>query len=522
MEKYKILITTSGTGSRLGNLTEYTNKSLVTVGDKAALSTIIESYPDDIEIVITLGYYGNHVKDYVTLAYPNKNITFVTVENFDGPGSSLINSMLCAKKYLQCQFIFHACDSLIGDAIPPPAYNWLGGFKGDESSDYRTLKTSGNDILSICEKGEDSFDSIYVGVAGIYDWKMFWNIAEQIYNDKDMQQSDCNVISQMMINDVDFRLIDFEQWYDIGNIKCLQKARKYFKKTVNVLDKEDESIHIFDDYVIKFFHNADIVKKRVQRADILHGKVPEIVSYRDNFYKCRRIQGDVLSKTVTENIFRDLLDWSDKNLWSETKESKEFYNNCKKFYYDKTISRIKTFVTKTGRKDKLEFINECEIPSAIDLLMSIPEDFLCSNKGYSYHGDFILDNIMYNNGSFTLIDYRQDFGGNLEYGDIFYDLSKMNHNLIFNHDIVNKNLYEISINSHNIKCDILRRDLFCQLQKILFDFVREKELDEKKVNILTSIIWLNMSALHQHPLNLFLYYFGRSHLYNSLKEYNIL
>ena len=34
MVEYKVLLTTSGLGSRLGNLTKFTNKSLVRVGDK--------------------------------------------------------------------------------------------------------------------------------------------------------------------------------------------------------------------------------------------------------------------------------------------------------------------------------------------------------------------------------------------------------------------------------------------------------------------------------------------------------
>ena len=45
MAEYKVLLTTSGLGSRLGNLTKFTNKSLVRVGDKPAISHIIESYP---------------------------------------------------------------------------------------------------------------------------------------------------------------------------------------------------------------------------------------------------------------------------------------------------------------------------------------------------------------------------------------------------------------------------------------------------------------------------------------------
>ena len=79
MAEYKVLLTTSGLGSRLGNLTKFTNKSLVRIGDKPAISHIIESYPPDVEFVVTLGHYGSHVKQYLTIAHPERAIKFVEV-----------------------------------------------------------------------------------------------------------------------------------------------------------------------------------------------------------------------------------------------------------------------------------------------------------------------------------------------------------------------------------------------------------------------------------------------------------
>ncbi len=67
MVDHKVLITTSGLGSRLGNLTDYTNKCLVRVADKPAISYIVESYPKDTKFIITLGHYGNHVRQFLQL-----------------------------------------------------------------------------------------------------------------------------------------------------------------------------------------------------------------------------------------------------------------------------------------------------------------------------------------------------------------------------------------------------------------------------------------------------------------------
>ena len=79
--KYKVLITTSGIGQRLGDLTNYTNKSLVRVGKKPALSYIIESYSEDVSFVITVGYFGDQVRDFIKLAYPKRKVEIVATRD---------------------------------------------------------------------------------------------------------------------------------------------------------------------------------------------------------------------------------------------------------------------------------------------------------------------------------------------------------------------------------------------------------------------------------------------------------
>ena len=168
MEESKVLITTSGIGSRLGNLTDFTNKCLVRVGDKPAISYIIESYPQDTKFVITLGHFGQYVKEFLTLAYPDRDFTFVKVDNFKGKGSSLGHSILQAKSHLQCPFIFHASDTILTpeDKIPSPNVNWCAGAHKEETSQYRTLRISNNKVTYINEKGELKYDYPYIGLCG--------------------------------------------------------------------------------------------------------------------------------------------------------------------------------------------------------------------------------------------------------------------------------------------------------------------------------------------------------------------
>ena len=80
--EYNVFIPTAGIGSRLGSLTKYLNKSLVTVSIKPAISHIIEKYPGNIVFVIALGYKGHLVKEFIELAYPERKFIFVDIDTF--------------------------------------------------------------------------------------------------------------------------------------------------------------------------------------------------------------------------------------------------------------------------------------------------------------------------------------------------------------------------------------------------------------------------------------------------------
>ena len=165
MEEYKVLITTSGIGRRLGKLTDFTNKALIRVGDKPAISHIIEYYPKDTKFVITLGHFGNHIKDFLSLAYPNRKFEFVKIDRYKGLGSSLLYSISKTKSLLQCPFIFHASDTILTpkDSLPNLTNNWGAGAFKEETSQYRTLLITNNKISKINDKGELNFDYSYIG-----------------------------------------------------------------------------------------------------------------------------------------------------------------------------------------------------------------------------------------------------------------------------------------------------------------------------------------------------------------------
>lgn len=511
MAEYKVLITTSGLGSRLGSLTDYTNKSLVRVADKPAISYIIESYPTDVEFVITLGHFGSHIKQFLQLAYPDHKFTFVEVDKYKGEGSSLGYSILQCKHVINSPFIFHASDTIVKDlTIPTPNSNWVMGSYKEDSSQYRTVNIRDGQLVRINEKGEIGFDYSYIGIALIKDFELFfYNLEKLVYNGH-IDTSDVHVINNMLSEvEFNYKHINFGDWFDIGNTSELIKTRKAFKSSIEVLDKKDESIFFFENFVIKFFADSIINNNRVIRANNLKGLVPEIIGSTENFYKYEKVEGQLFAKSVREHKFLSFLKWVKHNLWINKNKS-NFKDSCYDFYINKTKKRLSQYLKDNPESDQ---INGEKIPDVHDLLDVINQEWLSDGIPSQFHGDFILDNIIETSDGFCLIDWRQDFAGDLEVGDIYYDLAKLNHNLTVNHDLVNKNLF----NPSSDNCYILTNSTLNRCKETLHLFIKENGYDLKKVEILTAIIWINMAPLHEYPFNNFLFNFGKYNLYKNLK-----
>lgn len=526
---YKILITTSGVGNSLGDSTKYTNKSLIKIGDKPVLSYIVESYSKNTELVITLGHFGQYVKDFLELAYPERKFTFVWVDKYEGRGSNLVYSMLKASPHLQCPFIYHAGDTIVTENIPPPTKNWCGGFKGSGSSKYTSFNTLNNSVQQINNKGTTDPDYLLVGLNGIHTYKSFWKYAKKTYikNKFDQSLSDITIIDDLIKHHVPFSYHQFSTWLDTGSTEELSTTKRSFPPKYPVLEKPTESIFFVNHHVIKFFSDPKMVINRVKRSHYLKYIVPQIIDHRENFYKYRFVRGRCYAQVATKSNFRKLLKWSKSRLWKPLQEisQQHFQEICRDFYYTKTQKRIAEFLSTRLITDQTCLINGTKIPPVSVLLSRVNWDWLCQANQTTFHGDFILDNIIKTKTGFRLIDWRQDFGGLLKSGDIYYDLAKLNHNLIINHDVITNNHFTIKfkINPKTkttlVTCDTLRPQRLVECQEYLIDFIKKNGYDSLKINMLTAISWLNMSPLHEHPYDLFLFYFGRYYLFKSLNEY---
>lgn len=526
--KYTVFIPTAGTGSRLGGITKFVNKALVSIGNKPTITRIFEMFPDDTRFVIATGYKGDILKEYLSLAHADKDITLVDVFPFEGEGSGLGFTLLTAKAYLQEPFVFCSCDTLVSEKIPEPTENWMGWDNRDNPSQYRTISINDeNKIWQINEKGEGlkTNPEPYIGLAGIYDYKTFWKAMEH-NREEAIVEGEALGLRQILPNGIKAHKFI---WFDTGVTVELEATRKRYHNfdDPNILPKEDETIWLLEDKVVKFSDNIKFIEDRVKRAELLEGFVPKITGYTKHMYSYDFVSGDVMSKCVTLPVFSKLLDYS-KKFWIKKEltvdEQQQFHDSCMQFYQKKTFERVALFYDKFDREDNARFINDCQYPTLSSLLDKIDWEYIANGLPGQFHGDFHFENILYDKkaDTFTFLDWRQSFDKSISVGDIYYDLAKMLHGIIMCHELVAKNLFEVTWKGDFIRYDFTRKNILVECERFYYQWLSDNGFDCVKVQLMTAIIYLNICGLHEYPYCLILYSLGKEMLYNCLKEKNKL
>lgn len=523
---YKVFIPTAGIGSRLKSLSDKVNKALVDINGKPSISHVVEKFPEDKTFVIALGYKGDDVKDFLEMAYPERNFEFVYVEPFEGSGSGLGQTMLQCKDKLQMPFIFSSNDTIVEDEIPAPDHNWAGYSDKFDTLEYRSLRLKDDLVVDICPKGAEGNVHPYIGLCGINNFNEFWQSMESSQASHLVGESfGLQDLIPLSVKSYQFN------WFDTGNISSITNARKNLPlalSEVNVLPKEEESIWFCNDKVIKFHVDKNFIQNRVKRAKLLAPFTPEIISSGKHIYAYKMIEGEVLSRKPTVKNFQLFLDWME-GFWISpdlnTDELNSFNDSCKKFYKDKTYERVKSFLEIYEVHDPGGKINDVYIDDVFSLLDSLDWESLSSGYPCRFHGDLHFENILINQENskntekFTLLDWRQDFGDSLTTGDIYYDLAKLNHGFIISHEIIANEQFDFHLDSHgNISFDFDRKNNLFYCQQELKTWVNGKGFDWNKVDILTSLIFLNVACLHHYPYSNLLYYLGKFNLHTAITK----
>jgi len=485
---YKFCIMAAGKGTRNKTI-KGIHKALLPIENKTVISQIIDGLPIDVEIVIAVGFKSEQIKTYLSLVHSDRKIIYVDIENYDGEGSGPGLSLLLCEEYLQCPFIFTSVDTLVEEnyGLNDIKNNWIGysQIKRSDSSSYCLVE--GEKILEKFYFGNG--DKAFIGMAGIFDYSNFW---EGLKN-KSLIKNEYQVLNGF--DKLDKIELKYFNWYDTGNEHSYEKTRNRYCNEIVAL-KNDEALFIESDYVIKYFYDPKRVTDRIKRLEYLNGTSPTVYKLNDNMYYYKYLPGKTLSSVYDLSILKDVLTfWYDKIGSFRFEKTEDFLKDCKHMYHDKTVSRCEYFDNK--EIDKIGYVNGVKVGRILDMLNQVDWNSIYENSIPSkFHGDFQPENIIYNK-DFTLIDWRQSFGENIEVGDFYYDLGKMYHALLINGKDVNNKMYHYNISDNNAYLYYHSRsnlmDLFYELKK----FVETNDYSWKNVELLGTLQYLGISSLYQ-------------------------
>ena len=142
---FKFCILAAGEGTR-NNDVDGLHKALLPLENRATISHIIDKLDKSIEIVVAVGYKSEQIKTYMDEVHSNRKITYITIDNYNEPGSGPGYSLLSCKDELQCPFIFTSVDTIVKEDTQFNflGENWLGvsDIDIDDSLNYCLVRGS--------------------------------------------------------------------------------------------------------------------------------------------------------------------------------------------------------------------------------------------------------------------------------------------------------------------------------------------------------------------------------------------
>jgi len=502
MEKSKanmeidVLISTAGEGSRLHKVNSEINKSLLPYLNKPIIYHIIEKIPFHLKIGILLGYKSQQVKDFLSLAFPERAITYIYVDDWTSCKSGTKYSLLFARDLLSESFWYFPCDGIyestdfIFEEFSEDVF-LVSKVAQNDAYHYLTFTIEDQRILKQFFKSTKiAGDYAFTGVMKIRNKEIFFSKLEES-NSKEFVA----IISDKSLVHLT------KNWKDLGNFEMYEDA---ISKTDEFdFSKNGEYTYQLSDKIIKWWVDPRIASLKLEKPRIKPEIFPQNIQCKNQFLSYTKSPGAPLYEYVDRSNFKALLDWLQEKLWSPVEVQIE--KNLFDFYKSKTLSRIELL----GNKKELntynpKIVNGVEVQSWQYYFEKIEWNFLIQNNQPSFiHGDLQFDNIIYDFSSkqFTLIDWRYDFSGLKSIGDLYYDFAKMLGGIYVNYQEIKKANFNCTYENSVVNIELPKVTDSNELISILESHVYELGLDMSKVHALVPLIFWNMAPLHREPFS---------------------
>jgi len=502
-----VCILTAGTGRRSGPFADIINKCLLPYKGRAIISHIIDLFPVETPIVIALGYKADQVRGYLMLMHPERQFTFVEVDRYTGPGTGPGYSLACCKSVLGSSFYFVAGDGVFESIPQATDKNWVGTAAPTASdlTPYCTIASQPDtrQVVAIHDKvapppAANHSIGIFTGLMFINDAALFWRSLDETApttNELQIAQGLAGLVANKTLSSAPV------QWRDLGTFELYREALTDsfdFSKT-------DEFIYFSDTRIVKFFTNPTITAQRVEKTTYSPNVFPKMAGISGQFYAYEKVPGNTAYELLDTRLVDKLLAWLGASFWKRQDIAPaRIAALCQTFYHDKTRQRVAAYRKKYPEIPEATQVNGQPVLPIETLLARLPAD-LTEGIPVFMHGDLQFDNIITDGEHFTLIDWRQDFAGEVAFGDWYYDLAKMLGGIYLNYDYIKHGLMRFDQSGSEVWIDVAVRQQAPAYARQLQQFVEQAGLDFRRVEILRGLIYLNMAPLHHPPFDRLLY-----------------
>jgi thiamine kinase-like enzyme len=461
-----VIIPTAGLGSRMGNFTKNLNKALLPYKDKPVLGHIIDAFPRDTKFIIPVGYTLKQCRHHVTGAF----------------------------WYVPCDTYF---DETIVDKVSNNDCYFVKSVPEKDTHLY-TMFDVGLDLTIrevVFKNTTPDTWCAFTGLMYVHNSEQFW---------QDLDQLNSNEFIYIIRRGSDTR--ELNTWLDFGSPEIYQTELSKSQKFD--FSKKDEVTYIVNDRVVKWWLDPGVAEKKYRKAVVNVGVFPPNVTHSGNYMAYDFWPGKTLYEFNNPIAFSELLEWMERNVWQDYEVSVE--SAALEFYKTKSLSRIAKFLEKYPNLSPVTTVDGVAVKDYQYYLDNIDWEYLSKTCRPGFmHGDLQFDNIVINSaGEFKLIDWRHEFAGIVEYGDIYYDLAKMAGGFIINYANIKNHNFNIEIDDQAVTLSVPNVDHITVYQRKLKEYVLANDLDYKKVQQLVPIIFWNMAPLHTAPFDIFLWYLG--------------